>query len=341
MLKAFINGISYYLPTSNVDNENISAKHPEWSVEKIAKKTGISNRYIASEGQHVSDMAIEVAELFFKENGISKNDIDFILLCTQNPDYILPTTACIVQDKLNLPKSIGALDYNLGCSGYVYGLGLAKGLVCTGQAKNVLLITADVYSKIINENDKSNKTLFGDASTATLVSSTPSLNQDSFEILEFCYGTDGSGFDNLIVKNSGTRKYSNETQDFYDESGGFLHNDSNLYMDGTKIFNFTSFNVPPMIKNTLNKNSIKDEDISHYIFHQANAFMLDFIRKRCGINETKFFVSMKDTGNTVSSSIPLALKKLLLREVKKSNILLCGFGVGLSIGGVVIKHYEK
>lgn len=339
MFKAYINGISYYLPKNSLDNADISLDHPEWSVEKISEKIGISNRWIADKDEYVSDMAIKAVNKFFEEHDINRDRIDFLLLCTQNPDYTLPTTACIIQDKLGLPKTIGALDFNLGCSGYVYGLGLAKGLVISGQAKNVLLITADVYSKIINEKDKSNKTLFGDAATVSLVTNDPT--DESFEILDFCYGTDGSGYDNLIVKNSGTNKYSKSTSDEFDENGKFISNDSYLFMDGTKIFNFTAFNVPPMIKDVLAKNNMMDSDISYYVFHQANTFMLDFIRKRCKIEEDKFFVSMNDVGNTVSSSIPIALKRLINKKNDLSKILLCGFGVGLSIGGVIIKKYDN
>jgi 3-oxoacyl-[acyl-carrier-protein] synthase-3 len=338
MSKAYIKGISYYLPKNSIDNAKISLKHPEWSIEKIAEKTGISNRWIADIDESVSDMAIEAANKFFEEHNLDRNEVDFLLLCTQNPDYTLPTTACIIQDKLGLSKTIGALDFNLGCSGYVYGLGLAKGLIISGQANKILVITSDVYSKIINENDKSNKTLFGDAATVSLITNEPS--SESFEILDFCYGTDGSGYDNLIVKNSGTNKYSNSTPDQFDDEGKYITNDSCLFMDGTKIFNFTSFNVPPMIKSVLTKNNVVDHDISYYVFHQANAFMLDFIRKRCRIEESKFFVSMNDVGNTVSSSIPIALKRLIKEKNDISNILLCGFGVGLSIGGVIIKKYE-
>jgi 3-oxoacyl-[acyl-carrier-protein] synthase-3 len=341
MKQAHLSGISYYLPKNKIDNAMISNEHPEWSIEKISTKIGINNRWTADKDEFVSDMAIQAAELLFAEYHINREDIDFILLCTQSPDYVLPTTSCIIQDKLKLPTHIGALDFNLGCSGYIYGLGLAKGLIQSGQANNVLFLTADTYSKLIHTKDKSNKTLFGDAATATLVSSTAPKERLSFDLLDFCYGTDGSGYDNLIVKNSGAKRYAAESSDILDEEGKYIKNDSYLYMDGTKIFNFTSFNVPPMIQNILEKNRLTDQDISFYIFHQANSFMLDFIRKRCKIDKDKFFVSMDDVGNTVSSSIPIALKRLIQKNVDFNHILLCGFGVGLSIGGLIIKKHEN
>lgn len=338
MKKAYLSNISYYLPDKVLSNADISKRHPEWSIEKIAVKTGIQERRIAGENEFVSDMAVKAANIFFEEHRVDKKIIDFILLCTQNPDYVLPTTACIIQNKLNLSKSIGALDFNLGCSGYIYGLGLAKGLIQSNQAKNVLLITSEVYSKIINDQDKSNKTLFGDAASVSLVSVESSSAFASFEILDFVYGTDGSGYDNLIVKNSGARRKNEMMSDVSDEDGKFLYNDDFLYMDGTKIFNFTAFQVPPLVEQVLRRNNLSDSSISYYIFHQANAFMLDFVRKRCGIPDEKFFISMNDIGNTVSSTVPIALKRLLERDNSSiDNILLCGFGVGLSVGGVIIK----
>ena len=160
-MEAYIKAITYYLPSKRYTNEDINNEHPDWAIDKIMSKTGIKNRYISANDEFVSDMAITVSRKLFKEYSILPNSIDFILLCTQSPDYILPTTACIIQDKLGVPKSAGALDFNLGCSGYVYGLALAKGLICAGIAKNILFITSETYSKHISPNDKSNKTIFG------------------------------------------------------------------------------------------------------------------------------------------------------------------------------------
>jgi len=204
-MKAKIKALSYYLPTNVLTNQAINDEFPEWSVEKISAKTGIYNRHIAGVAEFSSDMAIKAAELMFREHNISPSSIDFILFCTQSPDYFLPTTACIIQNKLGVPTTAGALDFNLGCSGYVYGLALAKGLILAGIAKNLLLITAETYTKFIHPKDKSNKTIFGDAASATLIT-----RDDGFaEILEFDLGTDGSGADIwstiLRLVSSGTR----------------------------------------------------------------------------------------------------------------------------------------
>ena len=268
----------------------------------------------------------------FLEYNIDPNSIDFILYCTQSPDYFLPTTACIIQDKLGIPTNSGALDFNLGCSGFVYGLSLAKGLINGNIAKRVLLITSETYSKFIHNDDKSNKTIFGDGSAASLISDIP----NGFEICDFVFGTDGSGYENLIVKNGGIRNKINFGEDQLDDENNFLKNDDFLYMNGNSIFSFTSKSVPKLVESVLKKNHLPFNEIDYFLFHQANKFMLDFIRKKINIPEEKFIYYIEKVGNTVSSTIPIALKEECL-EKKDGNILLAGFGVGYSWAGCVIK----
>jgi 3-oxoacyl-[acyl-carrier-protein] synthase-3 len=340
MPSAWIIDTTYFLPDILIDNEQINAEHPEWSVDKISVKTGIEKRWYAKDDQTSGDLAFLAAEQFFEKGIIEKSAIDFLILCTQSPDYFLPTTACIIQDRLGLSKSIGAFDFNLGCSGFVYGLGIAKGLISSGQANNVLLITAETYSKFINPNDKKNKTIFGDAATATLISSTPSATHPSGEILNFSYGTDGSGAEHLIVKNGGLRNIQKGMATDVYVGDEFHSNDDNLFMDGKKIFDFTVFNVPGLVNSCLQKNTVSPEDVDLYIFHQANQFMLDRVRKMSNIPAEKFYVFIKDTGNTVSSTIPIALSHALDNNAisKGNKVLLCGFGVGLSMGAVLVKY---
>ncbi|SFE26931.1 3-oxoacyl-[acyl-carrier-protein] synthase-3 [Chitinophaga sp. CF118] len=340
MHSAYIIDTTYFLPEILIDNERINAEHPEWSVDKISAKTGIEKRYYAKEDQTSGDLAYIAAEQFFEKGIIEKSKVDFLILCTQSPDYFLPTTACILQDRLGLSKGIGAFDFNLGCSGFVYGLGIAKGLVSSGQAKNVLLITAETYSRFINPNDKKNKTIFGDAATATLISSEPVLGKPVGKILHFSYGTDGSGAKHLIVKNGALRNMQKgNAADVY-VADEFYSNDDYLFMDGKQIFDFTVFNVPGLVNNCLQKNEVTLEDIDLYIFHQANEFMLDRVRRMCKIPAEKFYIFIKDTGNTVSSTIPIALNHALENNVisKGNKVLLCGFGVGLSMGATLLEY---
>lgn len=336
-MKAYIKAISYYLPTNVLSNQVIENDFPEWSIDKISEKTGIENRYISAENETSGDMAVQAANKLFEEHKIDKSTVDYLILCTQSPDYFLPTTACIIQDRLGLSTSVGAFDMNLGCSGYIYGLGLAKGLIASGQAKNILFITSETYSKFIHPKDKSNKTIFGDAAAATLISSESGFA----EILNFDYGTDGKGAENLIVKNGGLRNFKKKSVESVDEYDNY-HSDDNLYMNGSEIFLFTLSSVPTLIKNTLMKNRLERETIDLFILHQANKFMLDNLKKKAKIEDEKFYIHIQDCGNTVSSTIPIALYHAQLENklILNNNVLLAGFGVGYSWGGTVLKIVE-
>ena len=262
--------------------------------------------------------------------------VDFLILCTQSPDYFLPTTACIVQDKLGLPEHCGAIDINLGCSGYIYGLGLAKGLIESGQAERVLLLTAETYSKHINPQDHATSPLFGDGASATLVEA---VDTDREGICGLVYGTDGSGFEKLIVPAGGMRHpyASTELQEHTDDFGNVRTN-RNLYMDGAGIMNFALEVVPPMVDEVLAKSGLTRTEIDYYVFHQANKMMLGFLQEKCGLQDLPFWNDVTDYGNTVSSSIPIALADLLAKNGGENlrRVMLAGFGVGLSWGGCVV-----
>jgi len=326
-MTASIKAISYYLPDNIVSNHTINNDFPEWDIYKISSKTGISERHISSVDEFASDMAIKASEKLFFEHSINRSCIDFLLYCTQSPDYFLPTTACIIQDKLGLNTSIGALDFNLGCSGFIYGLSLAKGLISGGMANSVLLITSETYSKFIHPKDKSNKSIFGDASAATLISSEGGI----LEIGEFVFGTDGSGAKNLIVKNGGIRNINKKGIDSMDEYGN-IHNEDNLFMNGAEIFNFASEFIPILTEEILKKSKLSYESVDLFIFHQANRFILNHLRKKIGIPENKFFISMEHCGNTVSSTIPIALYDAIAQGkiTTIKNCIIEGFGVGYS-----------
>ena len=330
-MKTFIKALAYTLPENEVTNEQLVKEFPEWSVDKIADKVGINSRFVASENETSSDLAVKAAEKLFLENpNINKDDIDFVLFCTQSPDYFLPTSACIIQNKLGLPTTCGALDFNLGCSGYIYGLSLAKGLILGGIANNVLLLTGETYSKYLHPKDKGNRTIFGDAGSATLIST-----EGFAEIGNFSLGTDGKGAENLIVKTGGLRCKSPMNDLTFDEKANPTSSDY-LYMNGSEIFNFTIEAVPELVKNTLLKNRLTNDEIEGFVFHQANKFMLNFLRKKLKINEEKFHYYMSEVGNTVSSTVPIVLYEKLKNGELHGNILLGGFGVGYSWGGCVI-----
>jgi 3-oxoacyl-[acyl-carrier-protein] synthase-3 len=331
-MSAYIKALDYYLPEKILTNEEIVKEFPEWSVDKIAKKVGVTCRHIAADHETALDMAVKDANNLFSNQEDLRANIDFIIFCTQSPDYKLPTSACIIQERLGLSTSIGAFDYNLGCSGYIYGLAIAKGFIAANIAKNVLLLTAETYSKYLHEKDKGNKTIFGDAASATVIST-----EGFCKIGEFSLGTDGQGSNNLIVR-SGMSRVPNEVHDLkYDDSGNPISSD-HLFMNGSEIFSFTQHNVPIVVNEALAKNELSKDDIALYIFHQANSYMLNFLRKKLKIAEDHFLIDMEDVGNTVSNSIPIALKRALNNQKIKvlDKVLLCGFGVGYSWGSAVL-----
>ena len=314
-------------------NEELLKEFPEWSVDKVAAKVGIDSRHVADENETAGDLAEKAARKLFEEHNIDPKSIDFLLLCTQSSDHFLPSTACILQDRLGIPTTAGAFDYNLGCSGCVYGMAVAKGLIAGGIAKNVLLLTAETYNKYLHPSDKSNRSIFGDAAAACLIST-----EGIAEIGEMSLGTDGSGAKHLIVE-TGAARHKAATGKQTTDDDGHIRRDDYLYMDGSAIFNFTLDAVPAMMKDILAKNEMVKENIDYYVFHQANKFMLNTIRKVCVLPKDKFYVNLNETGNTVSSTVMIGLKQCLDAGTitPGMKVMVAGFGVGLSWGGTILR----
>ena len=335
-MDAVIDAIEYMLPARTESIEEIAARFPNWPLEKIAEKTGIRARHVASDEECASDFGVIAAEALIERTGTDVADIDYLIFCTQTPDYLAPTTACLVQQRLGLGTHIGALDINLGCSGYIYALGVAKALIETGQAKKLLLVTADTYSKFVNPGDKSVRALFGDAAAATLMSA----GDGAEAIGPFVYGTDGSGAQDLIVPNSGLRNRAiDRPVEEYTDRHGNTRSDHNIYMNGRAVIEFTLREVPKAIDALCAKAGVSLDDIDAMVPHQASATVLEGIRKKLDLPAERFVVCMEDIGNTVSCSIPIAIKRGAARGQIKPGalLLLVGFGVGLSWGATLVR----
>ena len=325
MKYAAVGNISIHLPERIETNEELSADNPRWDMDLIASKTGVYERRIAADGETSADLGVKAAQKLFEEHNVDPKSIDFLLFCTQTPDYPLPTSACLIQDRLGLPTSAGALDFNLGCSGFVYGLSLADGLIRSGAAKRILFITSETYSKFIDKNDRSLRTIFGDGAAATLIESS-----DQQQLSAFKFGTDGSGADTLIVSGGGHRKA--------DDAIGPRKRKrwkSALYMDGPALIQFTMGSIPGLVESILKEESLTQEDVDLFLFHQATLKMLDQVRQTAGIDSAKFPIRMEKVGNTVSSTLPILIHQL--REsgelTPDSANMLIGFGVGWSWAG--------
>lgn len=335
-LTAQLLDIAAFLPEGRLDNSTLEALYPAWPASKIYEKTGIHSRAVAGPDETAGDLAFGAAQNLFAQGQVSPADVDFIILCTQAPDYVLPTTACVLQHRLGIPTSAGALDVNLGCSGYVYCLSLAKGLIESGAARCVLLLTADTYSKYIHPLDKSVRTLFGDGATASVLVAS---DRAPSSIGPFVFGTDGSGAEQLIVPAGGFRRpRSAETATEIRDSSDNVRTAEHLYMNGAEVMAFTLREVPRAAENVLAKAGLAREDIDYFVLHQANRFMLEALRKKLKVPSEQLPIHLESVGNTVSSTIPLTLHamKCAGQLVDRKQLMLIGFGVGLSWAACIL-----
>lgn len=326
-MPARIAAFTYVLPETTYTNADFAADFPEAKLQTL-EKIGVQKRHITPQGKTSSDLAAEAAEKLFLEQKIDRSSIDFLIYCSFDYDYYLPNTACVLQHRLGLSTRCGAFDMGLGCSAYVYGIATAISLLETMQLKNVLLLTASSLTHKIHPQDRGNRFLFGDAASATLISFS-----EKKQTGPFTFGTDGGGADQIIVPHGGMRNPINETS-FINQTDEFgnVTNPASFYMDGFGIFRFTVATVPALIEETLQKAGITKDDIDLYVFHQPNVFLNELLRKKLTIPEEKFVHCMKDFGNTVQATIPIALTEALKEGKLKPGmkVLLAGFGVGLS-----------
>lgn len=322
---AAIGPIAVHLPERVETNAQLQAEFPSWDIELIYQKTGIGARHIAAEGECASDLAVAAAEKLFHDFDVDPRSIDFVLLCTQTPDYPLPTTACLLQSRLGLRTNVGALDFNLGCSGFVYGLSLADGLIRGGMAKRMLLLTAETYSKYIHPADRSLRTIFGDGAAATLIEAAPEPTLSAFQ-----FGTDGAGADTLLVAKGGARPEAQAIKPRHRQRW-----ESALYMDGPSLINFSVAAIPQLVENVLAEARLAEADVDLYLFHQATLKMLDQLRERLAISRERLPIELEDCGNTVSSTIPILIERLRQQGRLKRGMhsMLVGFGVGWSWAG--------
>jgi 3-oxoacyl-[acyl-carrier-protein] synthase-3 len=337
MRVAAIQALEHHLPERRLTNDELAAIYPGWTAEKIREKTGISERRVVRDDEFASDLAVAATEKLLARTGLDRSRVDLLLYCTQSPDYFLPTTACLLQDRLKLPTSAAALDYNLGCSAFPYGLAMARGLIETGVGSTALLVMAETYSRFIHPRDKSVRTLFGDAASATLITA---VERDGPTLGPFVLGTDGSGGGNLIVRRGGIREPlgSEPPVEVTDESGN-VRTEANLYMNGPAILEFTIRRIPGVVAELFRRAEITMEDVRWVILHQANEYMLRYLQKKIAIPEEKFAIHFAHCGNTVSSTIPIVLGHLVEegKVARDDLIMTVGFGVGYSWGANLIR----
>jgi len=332
-VKAQIAAIEYALPDRCVTNDELDRLHPEWSINDVAKRTGVLTRFICREDETALDLATTACERLFDSAQVVREEVGAILFCTQSPDYIMPPNATLLQHRLGLSNSIPAFDYSLACSGFIYGLFMGKAFIEGGMLNNILLVTAEAYSKYIHPGDRATVALFGDGAAVTL------LRRGQIGVGEFVMATDGSGGDRFIVPAGGTRAPRSENTCIEKVDGsGNVRTAENIYMDGPSVLSFFKDRVPVCVRELYKKTGYKQDDISLFVFHQASAMAVDYLEKALDIPEDKMYRNLSKVGNTVSASIPIAIRDAQLEGlvVPGSRLLLAGFGVGYSWGACIV-----
>lgn len=319
-----IKGIACAVPDNVRKSEEYNDVFGEESVQKFIKMTGIKKRYVALDEQCASDLCYAAAKKLLNKLAWEPSSIDALILITQTPDYAIPATACVLQHRLGLSEDCIAFDVNLGCSAYVYGIWLAATMIATQGINRVLLLVGDTSNYGINQNDSATAMIFGDGGSAT------ALERTEGKSLKYFLKTKGSGFKHIIVPGGHARSRSKTNLD----SSEYL-----LAMSGADIFTFSITDIPRALKSFMSQYNIDKDDVDMYVFHQANLFILKHLSKKLGIPMEKVAVSIDRYGNTSGESIPLTLVDALGNEQSKDPIklLLCGFGVGLSWGGIYLE----
>lgn len=344
----YINAISYYLPEKSFSNATIIEEYQQYcepsqlvpiTEDDIYKQCGITKRYASELEETAKDVGNKSALKLFEEWNIEKSTIEYLIFVSDALDYKGPTTACVMQYDLGLPETCATIDVLHGCTGYIYGLSLAKALISSGQVNNVLVVTADTPTKVVHPADIDLRAIFSDAGASTLVSNQKMNNSLNFEISNFIFGTDGKGEKNLFVERSATKNPADVAwlKQFEHLPGGLRR--GRMKMNSPQIFLFALRKVPMLIEQVLAKNNMKFEEIDYFVLHQANGQMLEFIRKKLKIPQEKFIINIEHVGNTVSATIPIALKEMIddKKSFKKGNkILIGGFGIGYSWGATIL-----
>lgn len=332
---AKLEAISSHFPANIEENGSLALSDPSWDVHQVIEKIGVARRFIADESTFTSDLAVGAGRKLMQVHDLEASAIDYLILVTQTPDFLLPSTSALVHLELGLGDECGVFDLNQGCSGYVQGLGVAKGLIESGQASNILLITADTYSKLVHPGDKSLRPIFGDAATASWIS-----NRGTHQMISpVMVGADGSGAGKLVCHGGGMRLGSQIFPQSAPEARGLEPSDFDLYMDGRAIFNFTLDVSEKLLNRVLSSANLNLDDIDLFVFHQANKFMVSHLTRKLQLDQHKVPIDIWETGNTVSSSIPLIVESLLKKQELPcgSRLLLYGYGVGLSWAGTVME----
>tara|TARA_B100000315_G_scaffold258380_1_gene310248 strand:+ start:417 stop:1424 length:1008 start_codon:yes stop_codon:yes gene_type:complete len=331
-----ISAIDYYLPKKIITNDDLKKKNPDWNMESVAIKSGVTQRHIARKNETALDLTVEACKNLLKNDTNLFNDINALIFCTQSPDYIMPPNAYLLQKRLRLPQNIIAFDFNLACSGYIYSIAMSHALIESKLATKILLVNADTYSKYISKNDRSTSVLFGDAAAVTIVEK----DENARGVIDVDFLSDGFNYDCFYIPAGGCRLPKSElTNEKKQASKDNIRTNNDIYMDGMSVWAAINSKVPKQIKDLIKRNDLSLNDIDQFFFHQASQMTLNSLKKVLGI-DNNLFINLEDKGNTVSASIPIAMKDALENEKLNRGdlLLLSGFGVGMSYAAMLIEY---
>lgn len=331
---ARVAGLAVAVPEHTVRVSDLAGAPDFESIQKVCASLGIEQRHAAPSGQCASDLCAASAERVLASTGWQRDSIDVIVFVSQTPDYALPATACVLQQRLGLSTGCAAFDVNLGCSAYPYGLWLISQLISAGQMRRGLLLVGDTLSRRVSSQDSSTAHLFGDSGTATAIEFDPNAPP-----MNFVLGTDGRGAPHLIAPAGGCRQpHDEQSLQRTVRADGGRRSDEDIFMNGPEVFSFTLREVPGLAKQTLESAGWTTDDVDSFVMHQANTFMLNHLAKRLKVPAEKLPLSLRDFGNTSCASIPVTMGACLSERLKTSSsrLLMLGFGVGFSWGGAAI-----
>lgn len=331
-----ITDIAFHLPARTVTNAELHADNPLWEIELVAARSGVESRRIARDDETALDLAVEACRELFERQPGARERIDALIFCTQSADHIMPPNSCLLQERLSLREEVLAFDFTLACSGFVYGLAIAQGLIDGGLARCVLFATGDTYSKFIHPKDRSARVLFGDGAAVSLLE--PGDAQHGMR--DLMYATSGKGHECFWIPAGGCRMpHSAVTALEVPEGRGSTRTLENIHMNGMSVLTFVNAKVPKQVRALLERNRLSVDDVDLFVFHQASAFALDSLERALKIPPEKAYRNLRDIGNTVSASIPIALRSALDEQRLRPGdlVVVCGFGVGLSWASALVR----
>lgn len=335
-MRVKIKDIAYYLPEYILTNQELQADNPSWDLKHLEKMTGVYSRHIAKNEETALDLSIKACEKLFNLYPELPHQVDGIIFCTQSRDYVLPSTACVLHKHFEFSENVFALDIDMSCSGYIYGLAMCQGMIQSQMLNNLLLINADTYSKYINKHDRTTRVLFGDGAAVSWITSTD-FNEGIKDIL---WGTSGKGYETAIIPAGGCRlPKSAETSILIKDESGNVRSLEQLHMNGVGVLGFINSKATKQIRKILEKNELTLNNIDRFVFHQASKMALDSLQRKLRIPSEKVYRNIDKVGNTVSACIPIALKEAIeIGKIKhKHTVLLSAFGAGLSWGTALVE----